>query len=1013
MRFFTHLSIFFVWCSCCIQNPYVDSVIISIETDKQALISIKSQTITQPPEALATWDPVRSSPCNWTRVVCDDRSGRVVGLDLSRLRITGPVSPYIGNLSFLRSLELQNNQFNGMLPETIAINLFSLEVLNVSFNSIQGTIPANISQCIELRVVDFMQNRLSGSIPESLTVLSNIRTLNLARNQLSGFIPPSIGNLTSLSTLRLGTNALSGPIPGDLSRLRNLKNLDLTINRLTGTIPPSLYNMSLLEIFAVASNDLWGDIPYNVGHRLPKLLDFNFCINRFTGTIPGSLHNLTNIIIIRVAHNQLHGTVPDGLGNLPELKMYNIGYNNIVSKTGEGLGFINLLVNSTKLDFLAIDGNHFDGVIPDSLGNLSKQLRILYMGSNRISGSIPSSIGQLKGLALLNLSYNSISGRIPPEIGQLENLEELVLGKNGFTSYIPNSLGNLRKLAQIDLSSNELAGNIPISFMNFKRLTSMDLSMNKLNGSIPREVLNLPSLATILNLSSNSLTGSLPREIESLERVVTIDLSNNNLSENIPHSIQNCKSLEQLIISKNSLSGNIPNNLGELRGLLVLDLSSNQFSGSIPLELQNLNALKNLNLSFNNLEGKAPSNGVFSNLTRVHLEGNPKLCHDSKCTSGDTDKAVVISVVAISSVVLAIIISIAFFFYFRKNKVMIMESLDSFKGQHQMVTYDQLRSATGNFNEENLIGHGGFGSVYKGHLNLKGRSQEIAVKVLDMETTGSLPSFFAECAALRHLRHRNLVKLITSCSTLDPKNKKFVALVYEYMKNRSLESWIVKDVGLLERLNVAIDVACGLTYLHHECVVAPVVHCDLKPSNVLLDEDFTAKIGDFGLANMLVEKDLYVSSTDVLKGSMGYIPPEYGMGANPSTKGDVYSYGIMLLEIFTGKRPTDNSFVGGLNLKTWVQSAFPANLDQVLDPDLIQEPEELYSEELCLEELCLDGQSMNLKMQLDCLTVVIGVALSCTNESPEGRITITEVLRKLKSVQDMFPKSSPSMKGKY
>nr|XP_043614466.1 probable LRR receptor-like serine/threonine-protein kinase At3g47570 [Erigeron canadensis] len=989
--FILNILVFFVFCSCFTSNIYVASVTLSIDTDKQALLSIKSQTITQPPDALASWDQ-NSSPCNWTRVSCGDRGQRVVGLDLSKLQITGQVSPDIGNLSFLTSLELQENQFVA-LPETIT-KLTRLRVLNISSNNIQGSIPANISQCIQLRVVDFMQNKLSGSIPEDLGLLVNLQTLNLAKNHLSGSIPLSIANLSSLTTLNLGTNKLNGPIPSELSLLRNLKNLDLTINNLSGTIPPSIYNMSSLENIAVASNDLWGDIPYNVGETLPNLLVFNFCINRFTGTIPGSLHNLTNIRIIRMAHNQLHGTVPPGLGNLPQLEMYNIGYNNIVSIPGEGLGFLNSLVNSTKLDFLAIDGNHFEGVIPESVGSLSKNLRNLYMGSNRISGSIPPSIGQLKGLELLNISFNSISGVIPPEIGQLENLNELVLGKNRLSSNIPSSLGNLQMLTQIDLSSNELVGSIPISFRNFGRLTSMDLSMNKLNGSIAREVLDLPSLTTILNLSSNLLVGSLPREIELLERVVTIDFSNNRLTGNIPNSIQNCKSLENLFISNNSLSGNIPESLNELKGLETLDLSSNQLSGSIPLELQNLMALQFLNLSFNNLEGEVPSNGVFSNVTKVDLEGNPKLCYDPKCRRDSPHKAVVISVAIVISVSAIILLSIALFFYFRRKKVMIMEASDSFKGQHHMVTYDQLRSSTMNFLEENLIGRGSFGCVYKGCLNLEGAAQEIAVKVLDLEITGSLPSFLAECAALRHLRHRNLVKLITSCSSLDNKNRDFLALVYEYMKNGSLENWIQNKMGFQEKLNVAIDVACGLSYLHHECVVAPVVHCDLKPSNVLLDEDMTAKIGDFGLASMLVDKDQSFSSAHVLKGSMGYIPPEYGMGAKPSTKGDVYSYGIMLMEIFTGKSPTDEMFVGGLSLKTWVQSAFPGNLHQVLDIHMLDKD----------EESCSDPQLLNPKIQLDCLTAVIGVALSCTNDSPEGRVTILEALRKLKNVLDKIHK---------
>ncbi|KAK9054315.1 hypothetical protein SSX86_025393 [Deinandra increscens subsp. villosa] len=845
-----HIFVLLVLCSCFLHNTYVaNSATSSLDRDKQTLIYIKSQTITQPPDALATWDP-NTSPCNWTRVLCAARRDqRVVGLDLSSLRISGPVNPHIGKLSFLRTLQLQENQFQGILPETIT-DLLRLRVLNISFNNIQGAIPPNISRCIELRVVDFNQNELSGSIPEELTRLVNLQTLNLARNNLSGSIPPSIGNLSSLLTLKLGTNMLSGPIPAEVSRLRNLKNLDLIINNLIGTIPPSVYNMSSLESLAVASNYLSGDIPYNVGDTLPNLLVFNFCINKFTGTIPGSLHNLTNIRLIRMKHNRLHGTVPPGLGNLPELEMYNIGYNYIVSSRGEGLDFLYPLVNSTKLDFLAIDGNGFDGVIPKFIGNLSKTLRMLYMGSNQISGSIPPSIGQLKGLALLNLSFNSISGEIPTEIGQLVGLEELVLGKNKLTSNIPNSLGNLGKLAQIDLSSNELGGSIPTSFKAFEKLTSMDLSMNKLNGSIPIEIFDLPSLTTILNLSSNSLTGSLPQKIGNLERVVTVDLLNNRLSGNIPNSIQSCKSLEHLIISKNSFSGSIPDGLGELNGLTTLDLSSNQLSGSIPLDLEKLNALQFLNLSFNNLEGNVPSNGIFSNLTRVDVEGNPNLCHDSKCKTNGTNKLVMILVATIALVFVIALISIALFYYFRRNVVTPKDTFDSFKGRHYMVTYDELRLATKNFDEDSLIGRGSFGSVYKGCINIEGQAREIAVKVLDMETTGSLPSFLAECAALRHLRHRNLVKLITSCSSLDQRNKEFLALVYEYMKNESLEKWIRKGMRLVDRLNVAIDVACGLSYLHHECVVAPVVHCDLKPSNVLLDEDLTAKLGDFGLASM-------------------------------------------------------------------------------------------------------------------------------------------------------------------
>ncbi|KAF5780512.1 putative non-specific serine/threonine protein kinase [Helianthus annuus] len=188
-----HILILLVFCSCFLHNTYVTSVTLSLDTDKQTLFYMKSKTITQPPDALATWDP-NTSPCNWTRVSCGDHGQRVVDVDLSGLGISGPVNPHIGNLSFLRTLQLQENQFQGIIPETIT-NLLRLRILNISFNSIQGAIPANISRCMKLRIVDFMQNKLSGSIPEDLTLLVNLQILNLAGNHLSGSIPPSIGNL--------------------------------------------------------------------------------------------------------------------------------------------------------------------------------------------------------------------------------------------------------------------------------------------------------------------------------------------------------------------------------------------------------------------------------------------------------------------------------------------------------------------------------------------------------------------------------------------------------------------------------------------------------------------------------------------------------------------------------------------------------------------------------------------------------------------------------------------------
>ncbi|KAJ7958220.1 Receptor-like protein kinase [Quillaja saponaria] len=233
----------------------------------------------------------------------------------------------------------------------------------------------------------------------------------------------------------------------------------------------------------------------------------------------------------------------------------------------------------------------------------------------------------------------------------------------------------------------------------------------------------------------------------------------------------------------------------------------------------------------------------------------------------------------------------------------------------------------------------------------------------------------------------------------------FLALVYEYLSNGSLEDWIKgkrkhangDGLNLLERLNVAIDVVCALDYLHHDSEI-PVVHCDLKPSNILLDEVMTAKVGDFGLAKLLMEGSGYqhsISSTHVLKGSIGYIPPEYGLGAKPSVAGDVYSFGVMLLELFSGRCPTHDRFKEGLELTSWVQSEFPANIVQVLDPELLQ----------LMESLHHNDEAINPDVQLNCLITILEVGLSCTSYSPDARISTRDALRKLKTARETLLKS--------
>jgi hypothetical protein len=292
-----------------------------------------------------------------------------------------------------------------------------------------------------------------------------------------------------------------------------------------------------------------------------------------------------------------------------------------------------------------------------------------------------------------------------------------------------------------------------------------------------------------------------------------------------------------------------------------------------------------INLSFNSFAGEVPTFGAFANVSEISIEGNNKLCggisdlHLPPCTSlalaKRKHKLLVIPIV--TSLVMTIVtlpLLCMLLIWYRKRKPKI-PSTTSMQG-HPLISYPQLVRATNDFSETNFLGSGSFGSVYKGELNdEEGESTNlVAVKVLRLQNPMALKSFIAECEALRNMRHRNLLKIITVCSSIDTRGYDFKAIVYDFMPNGSLEEWLHPNknlqehryLNLLERVTILLDVACALDYLHCHGP-EPVVHCDLKPSNALLDADMVAHVGDFGLAKVLVEPS---SSAEQPTGSMGF-----------------------------------------------------------------------------------------------------------------------------------------------
>ncbi|XP_058208695.1 probable LRR receptor-like serine/threonine-protein kinase At3g47570 isoform X5 [Rhododendron vialii] len=332
----------------------------------------------------------------------------------------------------------------------------------------------------------------------------------------------------------------------------------------------------------------------------------------------------------------------------------------------------------------------------------------------------------------------------------------------------------------------------------------------------------------------------------------------------------------------------------------------------------------------------------------------------------------------------------------------------------QKVSYQSLRQATGGFSEANLIGVGGFGLVYKGILDQGG--QVVAVKVLNLEFRGASKSFLADCKALKSMKHRNLVKVLTACSSIDYHGNDFKALVYEFLVNGSLDKWLhlkenedaanadSRHLSLRQRLDIAIDVASALDYIHNHCP-EPIVHCDLKPSNILLDNEMTAHVGDFGLAKIfpkaIVNSSQFhdMSSSLGIRGSAGYAAPEYGMGNEVSTSGDVYSYGILLLELFTGKRPTDDLFSDQLSLHNFVKMALPEQIEGIADPALFKQRERAVASSS--GPIILYHSSSSGQRTLECLISVLKVGIACSEELPRDRMAINDVVAQLHVIRNL------------
>lgn len=672
-------------------------------------------------------------------------------------------------------------------------------------------------------------------------------------------------------TLRFIFGFLSGKIPQEVCNLNELELLYLRDNNLSGLIPIGLFNMTTLRVLEISVNQLWGSLPYTIGQGLPNLEELYISETKLSGVIPPTIANCSWLSNIALYDNFLSGFIPNSLGDLRFLLRLGLSGNNLSSESPlQELTFITPLTKCRELYILDVDNNFFNGILPKSIGNFSSSLGLFIVFNIGLSGKIPEEIGNLTGLETLDMSMNHLAGIIPHTLKGSQRLERLELFRNKLRGPLPNSLCKLKKLGEIDLGENQISGHIPECIGNLTFARYIYLGSNRMTGKLPSNLWVIKDLLE-LNLSSNFLSGALSPDVENLKVITHICLSENHLSGSIPSTIGSLQNLISLSLTHNNLSGEIPDSIGGLLSLESLDLSHNNFTGLIPKSLENIRYLRHLNVSYNRLRGEIPSNGPFRNFTGLSFLFNEALCgasrfHVPPCQTSSARRIhqYIYLALGILAAILSLIVVLVLVIGPKRMKVVIQEDM-LVVNKMEKITYYELLHATNGFHESNLLGEGSFGVVYKGILN---SGTNVAIKVFKLQKEEFHRSFDAECKIWCNIRHRNLTKILSCCSNLD-----FKALVLEYMPNGSFEKWLYSEncfLDMMQRLNIMIDVACALEYLHHDCPT-PVVHCDLKPCNILLDENMVAHVSDFGIAKLLNSDDSIVYTRTLA--TLGYIAP--------------------------------------------------------------------------------------------------------------------------------------------
>ncbi|KAE8666422.1 putative LRR receptor-like serine/threonine-protein kinase [Hibiscus syriacus] len=637
------------------------------------------------------------------------------------------------------------------------------------------------------------------------------------------------------------------------------------------------------------------------------------------------------------------------------------------------------LLNSTSLG-----RNLFSGSIPYGFGNISG-LQTLNLSGNNLTGKLPADKMRLSNLTTLNLSNNKFSGEIPDGLGDLWSLEVLNLSSCGFTGGIPGSIGNLLILTSLDLSKQRISGELPIELFGLPNLQVVALQENRLSGKLPEGFSNLVDLQ-YLNLSSNGFTGRIPSNYGLLQSLVALSVSFNRVSGMIPSELGSCSNLEvlqlrsnhltdgeipeeisrfssmtTLLLDGNHLSGNIPDLLSKLSNLAALNFSSNNLTGSIPSSLSNMFRLRYLNLSRNNLEGEIPNAlgsrfndpSVFS--MNRELCGKPLNRECANIRNRKRRKLILLIIVAASGACLVALFCCGYIYgilrwrkklgewaAWEKKRSPAGASSGTDKGNgsgenggpklvmfNNKITLAETLEATRQFDEENVMSRGRYGLVFKAIY------QDGTVLSIRPLVDGSIDEgiFREEAETLgKEANHQD-----------------------GHMLN-----WPMRHL-------ISLGIARGLAFLHS----LSMVHSDIKPQNVLFDPDFEAHLSKFGLERLTISTPAEPSSSSTPVGSLGYIAPESSLKGQPLKEADVYSFGIVVLEILTRRKPV--MFTQDEDIVKWVKKQLQkGQISELLEPGLVE----------------LDPESSEWEKFL----LGVKVGLICTATDPIDRPSMADIV---------------------